>query len=637
MTTKALMPQWKALNQPAESNQGRLLGALLTTFDSPDAGVLIESYLPGWLGLEGICVDEGGDRLRYFAELEDALRRLKGRIVIISSPGTAHISADGWIWNYIRRYEVGAERQATQHAKLWMFHRAATQADGAETLEIVVSSANLTRDGLRGQIQSAWRCVVPLDATGADARARSWGCLPSFLAALGQSAGMDRQQGIEPWQALLRRCVCPVGVDFVGSVPGSHSADTLGRRETAWGAVGLRMLWTNATGRQLAIVAPTIGQWTRAGFSQWAETAGVSPKRLSLGWIRSEHPWAWRNGWTLDASSEAALSDAGVRWREVPVPTDDEEWQSPFCAEHPKRDLRWSHAKLYLLRAGQSRKMLVTSANLSQAAWGKPSGDHGLKIRNFELGVAFSTADSFSDRLHDNAYTRHTCEVPYEQDEELPIAWLGAEWDGNVLRIVCRTRDELSGQVEIAAARDTRLHRCDVDWNPGESAQATIAWPAASQPAPLAVHVKTTNGAPRTVTVLDTRSGEDGDFLCSEFDESLLSDALDDLLEERYGYQPLGGHGGTVRKGPPPADGPPPAGTYAVPAWLDARRRFLLIDNWFKALVEADEQARPFILDDGKRIQRRWMVAAETISDQSIASAARIAAEELEMRIRKYS
>lgn len=634
MTTKALMPQWRALNQIAEFNRGRLLGALLTTFEPPDAGVLIESYLSEWLGLEGICVDEGDDRLRYFAELEDALRRLKGRIAIISSPGTEHISADGWIWNYIHRYEVGADGQAKQHAKLWMFHRAATQDGGAETLEIVVSSTNLTRDGLRGQIQSAWRCVVPLDETGADERTPSWGCLPAFLAALGRSAGMDRQQGTRSWQALLRRCVCPSGVEFVASVPGSHSADTLGRRETAWGVAGLRGLWPNATRRQLAVVAPTIGQWTRASFEQWVETAGVSPQRVSLGWIRSEHPWAWGSGWTLDGSSEAALSDAGVLWRELPVPTDDEEWESPFCAEHHKRDLRWSHAKLYLLRAGQTRKMLVTSANLSQAAWGKPAGVEGLEIRNFELGVAFSTADSFSDRLHDNPYTRHTCDVAYEQDKELPIAWLGAEWDGDVLRVGCRTGAELSGEVEIAAARDTRLHRCDVDWNSGEPAQATIAWPAASRPAPLAVHVKTTDGATRAVTVLDIRSGEGGDFLCSEFDESLLNDALDDLLEERYGYQPLG-RGVTVRRGPSPADGAPPAGTYAVPAWLDARRRFLLIDNWFKALAEADEQARPFILDDGKRIQRRWLVAAETTSDQSISSAARVAAEELEIRIRE--
>lgn len=637
MTTKSLMPQWKALNQTTESNQGRLLGALLTTFDPPDAGVLIESYLPGWLGLQGVCVDEGDDRLRYFAELEDALRRLKGRIAIISSPGTTHVSADGWIWNYIRRHEVGADRQATQHAKLWMFHRAAAQKGGAETLEIVVSSANLTRDGLRGQIQSGWRCVVPLDETGTDERAKSWGCLSAFLGALGRSAGMDRQQSTGPWQALLRRCACPSGVDFVASVPGSHSATTLGRRETAWGVAGLRTLWTNAAPRQLAIIAPTIGHWSADSFRLWAETAGVSPQRVSLGWIRSEHPWAWGNGWTLDAPSEAALSDAGVRWREVPVPTHDEDWQSPFCAEHHKRDLRWSHAKLYLLRAGQRRKMLVTSANLSQAAWGKPAGDQGLEIKNFELGVAFSTADSFSDRLHENDYTRHTCDVAYEPDKELPIAWLGAEWDGDVLRIACRTRDKPSGKVEIAAARDTRLHRCDVDWNSCEPAQATIAWPAASQPAPLAVCVRTTGGATRTVAVLDIRSGEDGGFLCSEFDESQLNDALDELLEERYGYQPLGGGSGTVRKGPFTADGQPPAGTYSVPAWLDARRRFLLIDNWVKALVEADEQARPFMLDDGRRIQRRWLATARTISDRSIASAASIAAEELEMRLGTYS
>lgn len=636
MTIKGMLPQWKSLNEVDRTSQGSLLGALLTTFDPPDPSVLIESYLPQWLGLQGVCTEEGDDRLRYFAELEDAMRRLKGRIAIISSPGATRSSSDGWVWNYIRRYEVGAERQATQHAKLWMFHRAAAEAGGVQTLEIVVSSANLTRDGLRGQIQGAWRCVLTLDPIASDANAQSWGCLPKFLLALGKSVGMGGQKVARQWVSLLRHCACPADVDFIASVPGCHPAAMLEQRETAWGTAGLRLLWNGKSSRRLTIFAPTIGHWTSDAFAQWAEASGVSPERVSLGWIRHEHPWARQSSWTLDASSEAALSKAGIRWLEVPAPTDDGTWRSPFCMEHQKHDVRWSHAKLYELRSGTQRRMLVTSANLSQSAWGKPLGRKGLEIRNFELGVAFPVADSFSDRLQEASYTRFTCDVDYARESEPPIAWLGAEWDGAMLRVSCRASDNLAPQVKVGAARHAGSRCGIVDWQGDEIAHATIAWPASEMPVPLAIHVSTISGTVRTVTVNDVRVADEAGFLCGEFDESTLSDALDDLVEERYGYQPASGQNGGRSKGKSRKDGTPLPGHYAVPAYVDARRRFLLIDNWWQELTTADTLVRPFILNDGRRIQRRWLAASETLLEQGLATAARIAAEELQLRLEMY-
>src|SRR4051812_32694439 len=103
-------PGWKQLTDLDEEGaaSGALLAALLTTFDPPDSGVLIEDYLPAWLGLKNSYADEGADRLRYFAELEEELRRRRGQIAIVSSGGEIGTSAEGWIWNYIRRFEVGA-------------------------------------------------------------------------------------------------------------------------------------------------------------------------------------------------------------------------------------------------------------------------------------------------------------------------------------------------------------------------------------------------------------------------------------------------------------------------------------------------------------------------------------------------
>src|SRR6266700_5481328 len=109
MPTESSLPGWKTLTDLDDGGArgGRLLSAFLTTFDPPDSGVLIEDYLPVWLGLENSYADEGNDRLRYFAELEDELRRLKGHIAIVSSVGEVGTSAEAWIWNYIRRFEVG--------------------------------------------------------------------------------------------------------------------------------------------------------------------------------------------------------------------------------------------------------------------------------------------------------------------------------------------------------------------------------------------------------------------------------------------------------------------------------------------------------------------------------------------------
>ena len=270
----AALPGWKPLTGLDElgTNGGRLLGALLTTFDPPDPGLLIEEYLPVWLGLENSYADEGTDRLRYFAELEDALRRLKGQIAIVSSAGEVATSVEAWIWNYIRRFEVGAEGAAVQHAKLWMFHRAPATKGKPETLELVISSANLTRDGLRGQIQAGWRCVLQLEARGSDSRSSTWGVLPAFLTKLGAAAGSACPKMVDRWGALLRRCECPDGVEFIASVPGAHSATTLARRPSAWGAAGLRASWSGRSMPRMISMAPTIGRWTSKSIKAWTSS-----------------------------------------------------------------------------------------------------------------------------------------------------------------------------------------------------------------------------------------------------------------------------------------------------------------------------------------------------------------------------
>lgn len=638
MTEWTGVPFWKPLTglDDEDWGRGRLLGALLTTFDPPDAGVLVEEYLPAWLQLKNSYTDEGKDRLRYFAELSDELRRLKGHIAIISSAGQVGASAEAWIWNYIRRFEVGAMRAAVQHAKLWMFHRAPAGARIRETLELVVSSANLTRDGLRGQIQAGWRCVLELDARGSDARRKTWGILPAFLAELGKASGMGGPAMIDGWLALLRRCGCPPNIEFVASVPGTHSAATLVRKGSTWGAAGLRAYWSGKTSPKISVMAPTIGHWTDDTFKAWTRIAGVEPGRISVAWVGASHPWA--GAWQLDPESETALTGSGIRWLEVPRPFDDD-WESPLCEEHQQTDSRWSHAKIYELREGARRRLLITSANLSRAAWGDPQGGGGLAIDNFELGVLMPVHDGFSERLRNRPFQRATCDIDYTQLREPPIAWLAAEWDGSKLSIECRPSSGvvLALHIEVTVARSLRGLRVSVAWSRDSIARAAVSW-VADYGTPLLVCVETDGGDTRATAVHDLRKIDDGHMLCGEFDENLLRETLDLLLEEKYGYLPVSEANGTAADGETLGlSGAAPAGDYSVPAYVDARRRFRLVDNWWKELCDADKRTRPFIVKDGMRICARWSAASKKADDRGIRLAARIAAEELALRIRRFT
>ena len=72
---------------------------------------------------------------------------------------------------------------------------------------------------------------------------------------------------------------------------------------------------------------------------------------------------------------------------------------------------------MYSLKRGNSRRLLVTSANFSPAAWGRESRDGGLTIENFELGVCvgqgawpFEDLDVF-DRYEERRNGSRTCRI----------------------------------------------------------------------------------------------------------------------------------------------------------------------------------------------------------------------------------
>jgi len=167
--------EWESLLHTDSPPKSRLKAALFTTYDRTDERLLVEHLLPVLLKLSR---EPGGNELeqQYFLlELDQRLKQLHDKLIIVSSTvreeagdeNEFESSIYSWIWRSIRHFTVGREGKAVQHAKLWLLHWSSTTDDDEEYIEIVVSSANLTRSAFKGQIQAVWRSCIKLKALSA--------------------------------------------------------------------------------------------------------------------------------------------------------------------------------------------------------------------------------------------------------------------------------------------------------------------------------------------------------------------------------------------------------------------------------------------------------------------------------------
>ncbi|MEI6172025.1 MAG: hypothetical protein WCQ45_06085, partial [bacterium] len=336
---------WESLLDTDAPSGCPLKAALLTTYDAADERLLVEHLLPILLKLGYEPDGEGAERQLFLCELDRRLKQLHDKLVVVSStareePSDSEEVMSGpyeWIWRSIRHLTVGSRRRAVQHAKFWLLHWGASEEDGREHLEIVVSSANLTRSAFRGQIQAAWRACIDLRPQGTRARLAGWGVLPDFLHELAVSTGNAAR--LTPFVDLLARAACPEGVSFVASVPGAHDRQLL--RRTPWGAAGLRKVMPSGRGAvNVSILSPFIGSWSTSGLSRWCARFDGSPDRLNLIWIDKDHPWARAGRWLLPKATLKNLIREGAALRQLP---------DLFHKEHQSGDDRWSHAKVYSL------------------------------------------------------------------------------------------------------------------------------------------------------------------------------------------------------------------------------------------------------------------------------------------------
>ncbi len=555
----------------------------MTSFEQPDAGLLVEHLLPSLLGTNHSLSQEFQERNLFFGELGTALETLRGRLTVISSPprGAREDSQYPWLWRYVSHFNVGSEARAVQHAKLWAFH---WKIEDDEVLELHVSSTNLTTSAFKCQLQAGWQVTLPLGERASQKTRRTWGELVPFLETLGVSAGAEAATRLQRLVELLGHVECPADVAFVASVPGRGSA---ARQLAAFEP------------SEIHVLTPTIGEWNKKTLAAWSADVGAALEKIHLKWISEAHPWAATSGWALSGAASENLQDSGVQLECLPK-------EARFTEQHRDGDQRWIHAKLYLLRSRRRRRLLITSANWSAAAWGAGR----TAPRNFELGVVFESEWTDLEVLgepFDPPETVPFCVDRIDDEERVSaLEWAEASWDGTRIALRARSTDSVA-PVNVVVSFTSSAQRPFVDAVsiPLVKGEASMAWNDAER-TPLTARFSQ-GTAVLEVDVLDLRPP-------SEFAKTPLPEvdpAVEKALREAFLLQRYGGPvvdpesipwlGGERR----PAGVSAPATDYAVQAWIEARAAFSVLDKWRAALDEAADETprRKQVRMDGEQLR----------------------------------
>lgn len=655
---------WESLLRSDAPSGCILKAALFTTYDRPDERLLAEHLLPLLLKLNREPESEGVERQYFLLELDERLKELHDRLVVISStareePGDAETSDGGtyaWIWQSIRHLTVGRHAKAVQHAKLWLLHWGAANENGDEFLEIVVTSSNLTRSAFKSQLQAVWRACLELHPQRSEARLGGWGILPEFLRELAASAGDERSLALS--LELLARADCPAGATFVASVPGKHTRQEL--RRTPWGAAGLQKILPAGNGTvTAAILCPFIGAWNADSLSRWCDSIDGAPARLELVWIDVDHRWAKAKRWLLPDATLKTLNDNGATLLRLKYDPSNQQNPDLFHDDHRPSDDRWSHAKVYSFKRGNSRRLLVTSANFSQAAWGTPNQDGSLAIENFELGVCVERANWPFAHLEafDNDQVPATVATLPQRGSAL-IMWARATWDGKSVAVDCRCdgNSEPTGEISFAG-----------EWTPitDWATDADKCLHSAQVPChdakrrPLVARIVCKSES-ISVPVFDERPAQDReDAVPAEVDENLVQSMRDELLFEQYGGRVATDGADDQLADDSPNTNPDdeddksgadeetgnarPVDSYAVPAFDRARQHLRIVDNWADQVKHS--RMRGVAAFDKRLLRRDGQLLIEAFHRQAdrdrekgaiFAIGAMLAAEELTLRFKHF-
>lgn len=578
----------------------------MTSFERPDAGLLVEHLLPSLLGATHSLSQDLKERNLFFGELGTTLEALRGRLTVISSPphGAREDPQYPWLWRYVSHFNVGSKARAVQHSKLWAFHwKVDRKVDHIEMLELHVSSTNLTTAAFRSQLQAGWQVRLRLDVRATQSTRKTWGMMIPFLDALGASAGSVAAERLTRLVKLLGRVDCPAGVTFVASVPGQKSA-----------ARQLREF----TPSEVHVLTPTVGDWNKQTLKAWSADVGVarsnirrkSRRNIHLKWISESHPWAQRDRWALSTKAKEVLEQNDISVECLPD-------KLRLAEEHQDCEDRWSHAKLYLIRSRYRHKwrLLVTSANWSASAWGAgPTAP-----RNFELGVVFDSEWTKLKALRDSFNPPETIPFCVDRAEDegrvSALEWAEASWDGRRIALRARSTNRVKPICAVVTFTGGKERRIQLVRN-----KASMSWKDAAR-TPFSARF-TQGSEALAVDVLDLRSPSNfAKTPLPEVDPSVEKALREAFLLQRYGgpvvdpesIPGLGGERGYTGDAPQATD-------YTVQTWIDARAGFCVVDKWRAARTEATADARlaERIRMDGAEL-RAYFAGREDAAAQLVA------------------
>ena len=401
----------------------------------------------------------------------------------------------------------------------------------------------------------------------------------------------------------------------------------------------------------VSVLVPYVGSWSARSLEFWCRAFGGRASRLELLWLDRDDLWA--NQWLMPVGTLKALRDVSAALLHLCHYSHQDAQFNSFHEEHHRFDARWSHAKLYHFRRGHSRRLVVTSANFSEAAWGTPGTEGSLLIENFELGVSVEQATWPFRNLE--PLSENVATVP-----ELPprvgnkIIWVAASWDGRTIILECRCPAECEVAANLKAGTETfALRQWTLSPKDRSLRRFELAWHKAWC-APFTIELDC-EGEVLSVLIFDARPRPERENTFPpglDLDAETIQLMLDRLLFEQYGGRFADpGEAGAAKTlvdesteapanapqfekaGPQGIDHPGSGDSYAVPVFVLAREHFDVVDNWAAAVKSAtDGDSRSALLRDGQRLTEALERQAERSGPSSVG--AQVAREEIILRLK---
>jgi hypothetical protein len=351
--------------------------------------------------------------------------------------------------------------------------------------------------------------------------------------------------------------------------------------------------------------------------------------------------------WVLPVATLDTLKDYINTLRQLRFEPDDIKETDRFHMEHSGSDVRWSHAKAYAFGRGNSRRLLLTSANFSRAAWGEVDKSDRLIIENFELGVCIDQAGWPFEDLDILDCSNAATSAMNQKRCAAVISWAQASWSGKIISVECKCEYDISGQILFNDGRPLAINK----WAKGRDGlyRAQIGWVDNKRiPASVLLSSKSER---LSISVFDDRqlAVRESSFPTG-IDESLVEAMRDQLLFERYGGRVVpedepqldddGQNGEAEETWDEVGDGQTgQTDSYAVDTFVSARRHLNVVDNWVCQIDKAKSASSDLVIANLLRDGRLLMEAFKRHAKRSgkDAMGARLAAEELELRLKHYA